>query len=158
MADEKRATPHDVLIARVMDVNRAKSDEEWAAAREIERLRAQLDKPEVAPDDEALIEAHEDAVAERTRLRDVPMATAAFAAATHRWERARAAVLACMRAPQEGWKLVPVEMNFDLEDAFFDAWEAEKERMLAETGSYAEVQLFKAGWKAVLAAAPEPTR
>lgn len=42
MGEEKQATPHDVLIARVMSESRAKSEEEWAAAKEITTLRAQL--------------------------------------------------------------------------------------------------------------------
>lgn len=82
-----------------------------------------------------------------------------------RYIRLRAALLAALSpAPTvpEGFALVPKETNYDLVNAFFDAWESEKERMLAETGTYAEAQMFKAAWKALLtssamlAASPQP--
>ena len=47
MSDEhqaQQARPHDVVIAEVMDSCRAKSEHEWYAAREIERLRARIEE------------------------------------------------------------------------------------------------------------------
>jgi len=49
MSDEhqaQQARPHDVVIAEVMDSCRAKSEHEWYAAREIERLRARIEELE----------------------------------------------------------------------------------------------------------------
>jgi hypothetical protein len=37
-----QATPHDALIAQIMDSRVPKNEREWAAAREIERLRDEL--------------------------------------------------------------------------------------------------------------------
>ena len=37
-----QATPHDALIAQIMDSRVPKTEREWAAAREIERLRSEL--------------------------------------------------------------------------------------------------------------------
>ena len=61
--------------------------------KEVEEAR------QATADDAAVLDDFEDAVAERTRLRDVPMATTRFSAATRRWERTRAAVLARMAHP-----------------------------------------------------------
>lgn len=44
MDSERRenGNTHSVLIAQILDCTRAKSEHEWAAAKEIERLRAEL--------------------------------------------------------------------------------------------------------------------
>ena len=59
------------------------------------------------------------------------------------------------RAPvvPEGWVLVPRVPDHALEDVFCEAWEDEKESLIATEGSYALAELFKAAWSAMLAAA-----
>ncbi len=44
----KQATPHDKLIAELMNPNNPKNEREHAAVREIERLRAALAEQEQA--------------------------------------------------------------------------------------------------------------
>ena len=52
MNDESKcgqATPHGTLLEQIMDPNLAKNEREWAAAREIERLRAALSDSVACP-------------------------------------------------------------------------------------------------------------
>ena len=54
LREEKAATPHNELIAQLLDSRVPKSEREHAAAREIERLREQL---RLATVDQATAEA-----------------------------------------------------------------------------------------------------
>lgn len=48
MGEEQQATPHDDLIGQIMDSRVPKNEREWAAAREIEALRARAEAAEKA--------------------------------------------------------------------------------------------------------------
>jgi hypothetical protein len=62
--DAKQATPHQELITRLLDSRIAKSEVEWAAKREIERLREALTAPAAAGEDVEFRSALEAALAQ----------------------------------------------------------------------------------------------
>jgi hypothetical protein len=94
--DAKQATPHEELIARLLDSRGAKSEVEWAAKREIERLQEALTAPAAGEDvsREAAISFMDD-VKNAPRFRDLGVEA-------HRLALEK--FLSRLRAVPQGWR------------------------------------------------------